>query len=85
MRVVCIFKENRDYSRTVTDWLEDFYRRTGDQIETINPDESPNFCEAYDIVEYPTIIALGGNGEAVATWKGLPLPLFDEISYYKNA
>lgn len=85
MRVVCIYKEGYDYSRTVSDWLEDFYRRTGQEIEVINPDEDSAFVEAYDIVEYPTVMALGPNGEAVYTWKGRPLPLFDEISYYVNA
>ena len=85
MRVVCVFKEGRDYSRTVTDWLEDFHRRTGEQIEVIDPEKDSSFCEAYDVVEYPTIMALGPNGEAISTWKGLPLPLFDEVSYHKNA
>ncbi|MBQ8984952.1 hypothetical protein IJ076_00105 [Candidatus Saccharibacteria bacterium] len=85
MRIVCVFKEGRDYSRTVTDYLEDFYRRTGHQIETMDPDESTNFCEAYDIVEYPTILAIDGNGAVASTWKGMPLPLFDEISYYASA
>ena len=85
MRVVCVYKEGYDYSRTVTDWLEDFYRRTGGEIEVIDPEKDPGFCEAYDVVEYPTIMALGPNGEAASTWKGFPLPLFDEISYYKNA
>ena len=85
MRVVCVFKEGQDYSRTVSDWLEDFHRRTGNQIEVINPDEDPSFVEAYDVVEYPTVMALGPSGETVYTWKGRPLPLFDEISYYVNA
>ena len=85
MRVVCVFREGRDYSRTVTDWLEDFYRRTGDHIEVIDPDREVSFCEAYGIMEHPTIMALGPDGEAVYTWKGLPLPLFDEVAYYKNA
>ena len=85
MRVVCVFREGRDYSRTVTDWLEDFYRRTGHEIETIDPDKEPDFCEAYDIMEHPTIMALGPNGEANTTWKGLPMPLFDEVAYYVNA
>lgn len=85
MRVVCIYKEGYDYSRTVSEWLEDFYRRSGQEIEVIDPEKEPGFCEAYDVMEYPTIIALGPNGEAANTWKGFPLPLFDEISYYKNA
>ena len=85
MRVVCVFREGRDYSRTVTDWLEDLRRRTGHEVEVIDPDDSPEFCEAYEIMEHPTIMALGPSGEAVATWKGLPLPLFDEVTYYINA
>lgn len=85
MRVVCVYREGRDYSRTVTDWLEDLRRRTGHEIEIINPDKSPDFCEAYEIMEYPTIMALGSSGETAAAWKGLPLPLFDEVTYYINA
>jgi len=83
MRVVCVFKEGYDYSRTVTDWLEDYHRRSGDEIETIDPNKDSTFCKAYDVTEYPTVLALGPNGETVTTWRGLPLPLFDEISYYK--
>lgn len=85
MRIVCVYREDRDYSRTVSEWIEDFYRRTGEQIETMNPDESILFCEAYDIVEYPTVLAIGPDGKAVNVWKGLPLPLFDEVSYYLNS
>ena len=84
MRIVCVTKEGRDYSRTVSDYLEDFYRRTGREIETMDPDQSPAFCEAYDIVEYPTILALDNSGGVAASWKGLPLPLFDEIAYYAS-
>ena len=85
MRVVCVYREGRDYSRTVSDWLEDFRRYTGKGIEVIDPDRDVHFCETYDIVEHPTLMALGSGGEAVYTWKGLPLPLFDEVAYYANA
>ncbi len=82
MRVVCIFRDNEDYTRTVTDWLEDFRRQTGKEIETMNPDENTDFCVAYDIVEYPTIIALGDSGEVRASWRGRSLPLINEVLYY---
>lgn len=84
MRIVCVYREGRDYSRTVSDWLEDFHRRTGQEIEVIDPDKEVNFCKAYDIMEHPTLMALGSSGETIYTWKGLPLPLFDEVSYYLN-
>ena len=82
MRVVCIFRDNQDYSRTVTEWLENFRRQTGREIETMNPDENTNFCETYDIVEYPTILALGEMGDVRAMWRGHDLPLINEVLYY---
>ena len=82
MRIVCIFRENQDYSRAVTDWLEDFRRQTGREIETMDPDENPNFCETYDIVEYPTILALGEMGDVRSMWRGRDLPLINEVLYY---
>ena len=82
MRVVCIFRDNQDYSRTVTEWLENFRRQTGREIEIMNPDENSSFCETYDVVEYPTILALGNNGEVRASWRGRDLPLINEVLYY---
>ena len=82
MRVVCIYRDNQDYSRSVNEWLENFRRQTGKEIETMNPDENTSFCETYDIVEYPTIIALGNNGEVLAMWRGRNLPLINEVLYY---
>ena len=70
MRVVCVYREGEDYSRSVNEWLEAFYRQTGLEIETMNPDENVSFCEAYDIVEFPSILALGERGDVRATWRG---------------
>lgn len=82
MRVVCVFRDNQDYTRSVTDWLENFRRQTGREIETMDPDKNPGFCETYDIVEYPTIIAIDNNGEVHNVWKGRELPLINEVLYY---
>lgn len=82
MRVICIFKEKQDYSRSVNEWLESFHRQTGREIETMDPEKNVSFCEAYDVVEYPTILALGDRGDVRASWKGRDLPLIDEVLYY---
>ena len=82
MRAVCIYRDNQDYSRSVNEWLEDFRRQTGREIETIDPDREPHFCEAYDVVEYPTILILGERGEVRSMWRGKDLPLFNEVLYY---
>ena len=82
MRVVCVYKDNQDYTRMVDEWLADFYRQTGHQIETIDPDIDISFCEAYDIVEYPTILAIDNSGAILSIWRGQTLPLFNEVLYY---
>ena len=82
MRVVCIFRDNQDYSRTVSEWLENFRRQTGRELEIINPDQNPGFCETYDVVEYPTILALGERGEVRASWRGKDLPLINNVLFY---
>ncbi|MBR2709490.1 hypothetical protein IKE72_00175 [Candidatus Saccharibacteria bacterium] len=82
MRVVCVYREHQDYSRTVSDWIEDFYRRTGYKLETIDPDRDPHFCETYSIIEYPTILAISEDGGVRAFWAGRQLPMFNEVLYY---
>ena len=44
MRLICIFREGEDYSRSVNEWLENFRRQTGREIEVMNPDEETAFC-----------------------------------------
>ncbi|MBR2766485.1 hypothetical protein IKD67_00110 [Candidatus Saccharibacteria bacterium] len=82
MRVVCVYREKQDYSRSVNEWIENLRRQTGREIEKIDPDTNPHFCEAYDIVEYPTIMALGNRGDIRAIWTGRNLPLINEVLYY---
>ena len=82
MRVVCVYREGQDYSRAVSEWLEAFRRQTGRELETLDPDLDTSFCETYDIVEYPTILALGESGEVRASWRGRNMPLINEVLYY---
>ncbi len=84
MRVVVVYKQETDYARRVDEFLGDFKRQTGRDLETLDPDtrDGSGFCETYDIVEYPTIIAISDDGQVQNQWKGLPLPTLSEVSYY---
>ncbi|HEU4830750.1 MAG TPA: hypothetical protein VFS65_01090, partial [Candidatus Saccharimonadales bacterium] len=76
MRVVVVYKEQTDYARTVTDYLRDFERQTGHTLELLNPDtpEGAHFCRTYDVVEYPSVVAMTDDGIMQNMWRGLPLP-----------
>jgi hypothetical protein len=84
MRVVVIYKEQTDYARQVIDYLADFKRQTGHDLEIMDP-ESPagiDFTQIYDIMTLPTMIAISDEGLLQNTWVGLPLPTISEVSYY---
>lgn len=86
MRIVVVYKENYDYTRAVTDFLREMNRRTGHDLETIDPDttDGVQFCETYGIMQYPTIIAMSDDGVMQNIWTGLPLPTINEVSYYNR-
>ena len=84
MRILAIYNKESDHARATEDFLYEFERRTGYKIETLSPydRENESLLRAYDIVEYPTIIALSESGELLHIWKGMPIPLINEVSYY---
>ena len=84
MRVVVVYKYESDHARQVLDYMRDVKRQTGHDIEEIDPDtrDGAAFCRTYDIVEYPTLLALDDTGRLQHMWRGLPLPTISEVSYY---
>lgn len=84
MRVAMIYKYESDHARPVLDYLRDVKRQTGYDMETIDPDtrDGAALCRVYDIVEYPTLVALDDTGGLQHMWRGLPLPTISEVSYY---
>lgn len=84
MRVVVVTKPETDYARSVETFLNDFKRQTGKEVEILDPDSlaGGTFCQSYDIVEYPTIIALSNDGQVQNSWRGTALPTISEVSYY---
>lgn len=84
MKAVVIYRSDSEHGRTVEDYLRDFSRQTGGTIDTLDPDtpEGASMCRTYDIVEYPSVIALSDDGRVQNSWRGLPLPTINELSYY---
>lgn len=84
MRVVIVYKDASDHGREVRDYLRDFERQTGRTLEEVDPEtrDGESFCRAYDVVEYPSMLALSDDGRMQQIWRGTPLPLISEVSFY---
>lgn len=84
MRAVVVYKPNSEHARIVEDYLRDFTRQTGRQLQTVDPEtrDGADLCRVYDIVEYPSVLALSDDSVLQTMWRGLPLPTINEVSYY---
>lgn len=84
MRTVVVYKEKSDHARAVDTFMFDFRRQTGRELDVIDPEtpEGSQFCATYDVVEWPSLVALDDNGIVQNLWRGLPLPTISEVSYY---
>lgn len=84
MRAIILSREARDYSRTVAEFVRDFYRDNGREFEVISPDtrEGDSLARLYDVTLYPTILILDNNGKMVNNWRGMPLPRMSEVLAY---
>lgn len=84
MKAIAIFRDNSEYSRQMYEFINEFEHRTGKTIEEMNPDDANNqfFLQAYDIVEYPTILVITDGGQLLQMWRGTNFPMISEISHY---
>lgn len=84
MSVLVVYRAESEHARVVDEFLHDFKQRTARDLTTVDPDsrEGAEICRVYDVVEYPTIIATNHDGQLRQMWRGVPLPLIDEVSYY---
>ncbi len=87
MRIVVIYRDSSDHSREVTEWIDQFERRSGTEVEKLDPDslDGETFCSARDIMHYPTITVVDGEGKTYESWSGSPLPIIDEVMGYLTA
>ncbi len=88
MRTVIVWNEQTDYAREVREWIRAFESEAGHvKIEHVDPEtrEGSDFAAAYDVVEYPTILAIDeSNGKVLAMWRGTPLPLVEQVAYWSS-
>ena len=85
MRLVVVYRAASDHRMYVESYIRDFKFQTGGEIEIVSPEtrEGAAFCRTYDVVEYPTMLAITDDGVSVATWRGM-LPIISDASIYKG-
>lgn len=78
--MVC--RDNTDYTREAFDWMKEFKRETGYDVELEDPEtiHGELFATHHDIMQYPTVCVTDGSSKVIAKWAG-KLPQFEEVTY----
>lgn len=85
MNVLVFYKPISETARSVEEFMHEYTHRTGRELETVDPETRAGTtkAETYDVVEYPTILALADDGRELTRWRGT-LPTISEVSYYNE-
>ena len=85
MKIIVLYRPESEHSRLVEEFVHD-YQRTHDagNLEVLNIDTRDGSATAslYDVMQYPTILALRDDGSILRSWEGETLPLMDEVASY---
>lgn len=84
MKAMIFYRTHSEHERTVEEYVRDFARHTGKELPTVdvNSRDGTYLAQLYDIVKFPSIIALDDQGQMLQTWDSDMLPRFDEVSFY---
>lgn len=85
MKVVILYRPNSEHARLVETFMHDFERRYRDiKLEVVDVDtrEGVSMCSLYDVMRYPGILAMAGDGSVLKGWQGEELPMMDEVASY---
>jgi thioredoxin-like negative regulator of GroEL len=86
MKVLILYRPNSEHASTVESFVRDFQHQhdMGEKVElvSVNTRDGASTAALYDIWEFPTVVALAGDGHMLNMWQGLPLPLMDEVVAY---
>ncbi len=85
MKIVILYHPQSDHGRIVEEYVHDFTARNPEvamEVLSVDTKDGANLAELYDIVSYPSMLALKENRELVKSWEGLPLPLMNDVAYF---
>lgn len=83
--MVILYRPNSEHGNAVDTFIRDFKATHGDaRVEILDADSRDGSAMAslYDIMQFPTIMALRNDGSVLKSWEGESLPLMDEVAYY---
>ena len=87
MKVLIFYRPDSEHARLVEEFMHEFGRRYPEYPLTTVDIDSPKGsrdAEIYDIVQYPTVLAITDAGNTLQRWDSGLMPLLNEVAYFAN-
>jgi hypothetical protein len=85
MKILILYRPNSEHGRTVDEFVREFQSRNASnplELLSIDTREGSAMASLYDVMQYPAILVVKGDGYLQKCWMGDSLPLIDEVSAY---
>lgn len=84
-----LYRPNSEHSSAAESFVRDFQRQrdVGIKMElvSVNTRDGAAMASLYDILSFPSVLALSDSGSYLNAWVGPSLPLMDEVAGYMYA
>lgn len=87
MKVLILYRQDSETHRAVDEFVHEFQRRHPEhELTLMDADsiEGSQKAEVYDVVQYPTVLAISNDGSTLQRWDNGMMPLMSELAYYAN-
>lgn len=83
--MVILYRPDSEHARSVETFVHDFKARNPSvdmDLQNVDSREGVAMASLYDIMRFPAILALAGDGSVLKIWNEDTLPLMDEVASY---
>jgi methyl coenzyme M reductase alpha subunit len=87
MKVLIFYRVDSEEHRLVDEFIHEFKRRYPELELTLTDVDSiagSRDADVYDVVQYPTVIAVSNSGATLQRWAAGQMPLMNEVAYFAN-
>lgn len=86
MKVLVLYKQRSEQRQSIEDFMRRFKERHPEiKLETMDIDNREGYATAllYDVLRFPTVLALRNDGTMLQSWEGEEnIPRLDDIGAY---
>lgn len=86
VKVLVLYQPNSEFASNAESYVRDFQRQhdLGNKMElvSVNTRDGAATASLYDIMAYPSVLAIADDGSVLNVWVGPQMPLMDEVAGY---